>query len=166
MGITIVILTLLSGAVLGAQSAINPAFAKKAGSIESATVNYFFGTLIMGIVVVLFGKVDMVAISEVPTWQLLCAFFGIGYVVLTIITVPKIGVSTAVILVIVGQLTTGMVIDNFGWFENAVIYFDIKRLAGVILMFIALYFILKKEPKKIEMNIAQTQMESDVKPEI
>lgn len=29
MGIIIVVLTLISGAVLGAQSAINPAFAKK-----------------------------------------------------------------------------------------------------------------------------------------
>ncbi|USK58097.1 DMT family transporter [Peribacillus asahii] len=154
MEIFIVILTLISGAVLGAQSAINPAFAKKAGSFESAMVNYFFGAIIMGIVVVLFGKVDMIAISEVPTWQLLCAFFGLGYVVLTIIAVPKIGVSTAVILVIVGQLTTGMIIDNFGWFENSVIHFDMKRLAGVILMFIALYFILKAEPKT---QVAQEQ---------
>ncbi|PFA94019.1 hypothetical protein CN383_27235 [Priestia megaterium] len=150
MGIIIVILTLISGAVLGAQSAINPAFAKKAGSLESAMVNYFFGALIMGIVVVLFGKVDMIAISKVPTWQLLCAFFGVGYVVLTILSVPKIGVSTAVILVIVGQLTTGMVVDNFGWFENSVIHFDLKRLAGVALMFIALYFSLKTDPKKKE----------------
>lgn len=150
MGIIIVILTLISGAVLGAQSAINPAFAKKAGSLESAMVNYFFGAVIMGIVVVLFGKVDMIAISKVPTWQLLCAFFGIGYVVLTILSVPKIGVSTAVILVIVGQLTTGMVVDNFGWFENSVIHFDLKRLAGVFLMFIALYFSLKTDPKKKE----------------
>jgi len=148
MGIIIVVLTLISGAVLGAQSAINPAFAKKAGSLESAMVNYFFGAVIMGIVVVLFGKVDMIAISEVPTWQLLCAFFGVGYVVLTILSVPKIGVSTAVILIIVGQLVTGMVVDNFGWFENSVIHFDMKRLAGMILMFIALYFSLKTEPKK------------------
>ncbi|MDC0706082.1 MULTISPECIES: DMT family transporter [Priestia] len=150
MGIIIVILTLISGAVLGAQSAINPAFAKKAGSLESAMVNYFFGAVIMGIVVVLFGKMDMIAISKVPTWQLLCAFFGVGYVVLTILSVPKIGVSTAVILVIVGQLTTGMVVDNFGWFENSVIHFDLKRLAGVILMFIALYFSLKPDSKKKE----------------
>jgi len=150
MGIIIVILTLISGAVLGAQSAINPAFAKKAGSLESAMVNYFFGAVIMGIVVVLFGKVDMIAISKVPTWQLLCAFFGVGYVVLTILSVPKIGVSTAVILVIVGQLTTGMVVDNFGWFENSVIHFDLKRLSGVVLMFIALYFSLKTDPKKKE----------------
>lgn len=148
MGIIIVVLTLISGAVLGAQSAINPAFAKKAGSLESAMVNYFFGAVIMGIVVVLFGKVDMIAISEVPTWRLLCAFFGVGYVVLTILSVPKIGVSTAVILIIVGQLVTGMVVDNFGWFENSVIHFDMKRLAGMILMFIALYFSLKTEPKK------------------
>ncbi|MEB4860834.1 DMT family transporter [Priestia megaterium] len=150
MGIIIVVLTLISGAVLGAQSAINPAFAKKAGSLESVMVNYFFGAVIMGIVVVLFGKVDMIAISEVPTWQLLCVFFGVGYVVLTILSVPKIGVSTAVILVIVGQLTTGMVVDNFGWFENSVIHFDLKRLIGVVLMLIALYFSLKTEPKKKE----------------
>jgi bacterial/archaeal transporter family-2 protein len=45
------------------------------------------------------------------------------------------------------QLTTGMVIDNFGWFENSVIHFDMKRLAGVVLMFIALYFILKTKPE-------------------
>lgn len=74
--------------------------------------------------------------------------FGVGYVVLTILSVPKIGVSTAVILIIVGQLVTGMVVDNFGWFENSVIHFDMKRLAGMILMFIALYFSLKTEPKK------------------
>jgi len=147
MSILIVILTLISGAVLATQAPINAAFAKRAGSFESTLVNYFFGTIIMGIVVVLFGKVDMIAISEVPTWQLLCAFFGLAYVLLMIIAVPKIGVSAAVISVIIGQLTTGMVIDNFGWFENTVIHFDMKRLAGIVLMFIALYFTLKTEPE-------------------
>ncbi|MEH7741581.1 DMT family transporter [Bacillus subtilis] len=147
MSILIIILTLISGAVLATQSSINSAFAEKAGSFESAMINYLFGTVLMGIIVVLFGKVDMIAISEAPTWQLLCTFFGVGYVLLTIIAVPKIGVSAAVILVIVGQLTTGMVIDNFGWFENEIIHFDLKRFAGVILMFVALYFILKTNPK-------------------
>ncbi|WP_342047514.1 DMT family transporter [Bacillus sp. OTU530] len=150
MSILIIILTLISGAVLATQSSINAAFAKRAGSFESTLVNYFFGTIIMGIVVVLFGKVDMIAISEAPTWQLLCAFFGLAYVLLMIIAVPKIGVSVAVISVIIGQLTTGMVIDNFGWFENTVIHFDMKRLAGIVLMFIALYFTLKTEPETRE----------------
>ncbi|MGG3182730.1 DMT family transporter [Priestia megaterium] len=147
MGIFIVILTLISGAVLAAQSSLNATFAKKVGSLESALLTYATGTILMGIITVLFGKVDLIAISEAPTWQLLCTFFGATYVLLAIITVPKIGVSTAVILVIIGQLTTGMVIDNFGWFENSIIHFDLKRLAGVVLMFIALYFSMKPVTK-------------------
>jgi bacterial/archaeal transporter family-2 protein len=147
MSILIIILTLISGAVLATQAPINAAFAAKAGSFESTLVNYFFGTVIMVIVVVLFGKVDMIAISEAPTWQLLCAFFGLVYVLLSIITVPKIGLGAVVISVIIGQLVTGMVIDNFGWFGNTVIHFEMKRLAGLVLMFIALYFTLKTEPE-------------------
>lgn len=39
----------------------------------------------------------MIAISEAPPWKLFCALWGVVYLQLAIITVSKIGVTTAVI---------------------------------------------------------------------
>ncbi|MDR0139593.1 DMT family transporter [Metabacillus idriensis] len=143
MTLLLVILPILAGIGLSIQSAINGTFGKKAGTIESAFLTFFTGAIFLTIVVNFFGKGNILAVTEVPKWQLLCAIFGVIYLSLMVLAVPKIGVTAAVVSVIIGQLTASMAIDHFGWFESQVIAFDLKRFTGIVLMAAALYFVFK-----------------------
>ena len=59
------------------------------------------------------------------------------------ITLPRLGSTTMVALIIVGQLLTGVVIDHFGWFGVAVRPIDLTRLAGVLVLLAGGYLIVK-----------------------
>lgn len=147
MQIIIVLLTLFAGFALSTQSAVNGAFSKKAGTLESAFLTFVTGAMVLFIVTLFFGQGDFLNFFHAPKWQLSPVWFGVGYIFLSIITIPKIGVIAANISAVIGQLTMGMVIDHFGLFEGMTIHFDIKRGIALILMIIALRLIYKANIK-------------------
>lgn len=147
MQIFIVISTLIAGITLSTQSAVNGSFSKKAGTLESAFLTFITGGFILFIITLFFGHGSFLEFFHAPKWQLAAVWFGVGYLFLTIVAIPKIGVISANISAVIGQLTMGMVIDHFGWFEGLTIYFDVKRVAALIIMLIALRLIYKAEIK-------------------
>lgn len=147
MQIFIVISALIAGITLSTQSAVNGSFSKKAGTLESAFLTFITGGLILFIITLFFGHGSFLEFFHAPKWQLAAVWFGVGYLFLTIVAIPKIGVISANISAVIGQLTMGMVIDHFGWFEGLTIHFDIKRVIALIIMLIALRLIYKAEIK-------------------
>ncbi|PFK00657.1 hypothetical protein COI97_17410 [Bacillus cereus] len=154
MAIIILLASLIGGILLSAQSSVNGAFSNKAGTLESAFITFITGSMILSIVVLFFGKGNLLAILEAPKWQLSAVWFGVSYLFLTIVAVPKIGVIAANISAIIGQLSMGMLIDNYGWFGGIEVSFNYKRLIAIILMLIALRLIYKANMKvNIKRNV-------------
>jgi bacterial/archaeal transporter family-2 protein len=153
MTIIILLASIIGGVTLSAQSSINGAFSKHAGTYESTFLTFSTGALILSIVILFFGNGDLLAILEAPKWQLSAVWFGVGYLFLTILAVPKIGVIAANISTVIGQLSMGMLIDHFGWFGGLQVSFDFKRVAAIVLMLFALRFIYignKKNREELE----------------
>jgi len=143
MGLFMIIFTLIGGITLSAQSSINGTFSRKAGTIETTFLTFLSGTLFLAIFVLFFGSGNVLALLEVPKWQLSAAFLGTMYLLLTVMAVPRIGVIATNIAGIAGQLIIGVMIDHFGWFNSLVIELDIKRMFALLFMMISLYFIYK-----------------------
>ncbi|MDC3418451.1 DMT family transporter [Aquibacillus salsiterrae] len=143
MGILMILFTFLGGITLSAQSAINGTFSRKAGTIETTLLTFLTGTMFLAIIILFLGNGNVLAILEVPKWQLSAVFLGVLFLLFIIAAVPKIGVIATNITVIIGQLVIGIVIDNFGWFNSLVIHLDMKRSFALLFMIIALYFIYK-----------------------
>ncbi|MGJ9386051.1 DMT family transporter [Salipaludibacillus sp. CF4.18] len=150
MSILMILFTFLGGITLSAQSAINGTFSRKAGTIETTLLTFLSGTLFLAILVLFFGQGNVLAILEVPKWQLSAVFLGVLFLLFIIAAVPKIGVIATNITVIIGQLVIGIVIDHFGWFNSLVINLDMKRYFALLFMMIALYFIYKGNKRSIE----------------
>ncbi|MDR7242278.1 DMT family transporter [Priestia megaterium] len=147
MSLLMVILTLIGGLTLSAQSSINGTLSKKTGTFETAFLTFATGAMILTIVVVFFGQGNILSVFAVPKWQLTCALFGASYLFLTVLAVPKIGVTAANISTVIGQLFASMIIDHFGWFGSKEVPFDLSRWIGVAFMLLALYFIFKGNKK-------------------
>lgn len=141
MSIIILLASVIGGIFLSAQSSINGAFSKHAGTYESTFLTFITGALILAVVILFFGNGDLLAILEAPKWQLSAVWFGVGYLFLTIIAVPKIGIIATSISTVIGQLSMGMLIDHFGWFGGVQVSFDFNRFIAIILMLIALRLI-------------------------
>ncbi|MGQ7889292.1 DMT family transporter [Paenibacillus sp. WC2504] len=156
MAIMILLASIIGGVLLSAQSSINGAFSKKAGTFESTFLTFITGAMILAIAILFFGKGDLLAVLGAPKWQLSAVWFGVGYLFLTILAVPKIGVIATNITTVIGQLATGMLIDHFGWFGGLQITFDWKRGLAIILMLVALWLVYvantKGEKKELRAN--------------
>lgn len=132
---------LIGGILLSAQSSVNGAFSREAGTFESTFLTLLTGAMFLLIAVLFFGKGDIAGVLDAPKWQLSAVWFGVGFLFLTILAVPKIGVIAASISTVVGQLGAGIVIDHFGFFGGAQITFDWQRGLAIVLMLIALRLI-------------------------
>ena len=150
MGLFMILFTLIGGITLSAQSSINGTFSRKAGTIETTFLTFLTGTMFLTIFVIFFGRGNVLGLLEAPTWQLSAAFLGTMYLLLTVLTVPRIGVIAANISGIAGQLIIGVPIEHFGWFNSLVIEIDSKRVFAILFMIIALYFIYKGNTRSTE----------------
>jgi len=154
MGLFMILFTLIGGITLSAQSSINGAFSRKAGTIETTFLTFLTGTMFLTIFVLFLGNGNLPALLEAPKWQLSAAFLGTMYLLLTVMAVPKIGVIATNIAGIAGQLVIGVIIDHFGWFNSLVIELDSKRIFALLFMIISLYFIYKGNRRSIEETVA------------
>ncbi|MBM7651214.1 DMT family transporter [Neobacillus cucumis] len=155
MDILMILFTLFGGITLSAQSSINGTFSRKVGTIETTLLTFLTGTLFLAIFIIFFGQGNILAILDVPKWQLSAAFLGTMYLLLTVMAVPRIGVIATNIAGIAGQLVIGMLIDHFGWFNSLVISLDMKRAFALLFMIIALYLIYKGNKRSSEQTDAQ-----------
>ncbi|ELK45638.1 DMT family transporter [Halobacillus sp. ACCC02827] len=150
MGILLVAASVIGGVLLSSQSSINGAFSKHAGTYESTFMTFFTGALMLAIVVLFFGQGDFLAVLDAPKWQLTAVWFGVGYLFLTILAVPKIGVIATNIATVIGQLVGGIIIDHFGLFGGLQISFDWQRGTAIVLMLIALRLIYVADKKTVQ----------------
>lgn len=138
------LLALLGGLATGIQASINGGLGKKIGTLEGSLVSFAIGTLSLLLINVFFGKGNLLAVAEVPKWQLLGGICGAFYVIVMVLAVPKIGVASSIVAVIAGQILMSSILDHFGLFGGRQIPFDLKRAAGLVLMLGALYLFYKK----------------------
>lgn len=154
MILLMVLVPLIGGVSIGVQAAVNGSLGAKTSSLVSAALSFLTGTAMLIVVVLLLGGGDVFAVKEVPAWQLLAAVCGVLFISIMVYVVPKIGVTSTTVTIIVGQLTASLAIDHFGWFHTEVNSFSLKRLLGVILLLGSLYFVYKeKEEEKSSSDV-------------
>jgi len=141
MILLMIILSVVGGALLSVQAAINGQLGSKVGVFRSAFLTFSVGALITALLIFFFETRHAVTLLEVPKWQLLGALLGVPYIVIMVLAVQRIGTAVATVAVIFGQLAMSMLIDNFGWLHNEAIPFSATRLGAVVCLGIALWFI-------------------------
>ena len=72
-----------------------------------------------------------------------CGFLGIVLILSVSHTIPKIGATAAITLVIVGQLLAGMAIDHFGAFDAPMRAIDLTRIGGALLLLAGAYLMIR-----------------------
>ncbi|OQP30511.1 DMT family transporter [Pantoea latae] len=141
MTIFMICLAVLGGALLSIQAAINGQLGAKVGVFRCAFLTFALGAVVTALLIFFFAPPQPHSLLDVPKWQLLGALCGVPYIVIMVLAVQRIGTAVATVAVIFGQLAMSMLIDNFGWLGNAAIAFSPSRLAAVVCLAIALFFI-------------------------
>ena len=139
-----IVLVLMAGALIAMQSPINAALSRTVGVLESSLFNFIVGTAFLSLVVIFFGRGQLTRFVEAPPWQWIGGFLGSFMVLNTIIAVPRLGVLTTLLAMILGNLIMAAIIDHFGWFGLPVTPLGWRRLAGFVLVLAGLMLVLRR----------------------
>ncbi|MDM8538268.1 DMT family transporter [Desulfobacterales bacterium HSG17] len=139
----VALLTFFGGIVLTIQPSINARLAQKTGVIESALVSFAVGTLTLILLVSASGSSTIKGIVDAKWWELSGGVMGAFFVAIITYSVPRIGTTAAMAITIAAQLTVGMLLDHFGVFGFKGAPLDLKRLMGVGMLAVGIFFIIK-----------------------
>jgi bacterial/archaeal transporter family-2 protein len=137
------LLALAAGIALGIQAVVNGGLGKKVGTMEASFISFGIGTAALFFTVLFFGKGNILAISEVPKWQLIGGLLGAIYVFIVILATPKIGVVATLMSVVIGQIVIGAIIDHFGLFGGGKYPLELNKIVAILLMFFSIYLFNK-----------------------
>ena len=124
----------IGGVAAAIQPVINARLAARTGVLESATVSFAVGTVVLLILSLATAKGSFRALADAPAWELSGGFYGAFFVALMILAVPRLGVTTVMAALIVAQLITGLVFDHYGLLGVRLAPLDLRRIVGVIML--------------------------------
>lgn len=110
------------------------------GSIGSVPwtvfISYVGGTLTMAVVLLVTREpmLTTAAISRSSWYSWAAGAFGVIYIVLAVVLIPRLGAATVLALLVAGQLIASMTFDHFGLFGLARQPADLQRFAGAALL--------------------------------
>jgi bacterial/archaeal transporter family-2 protein len=134
---------LLGGVAVGVQGPIAGAMSQRVGGTASSFVVHVSGAILSGLLLGLRGGENIQNWRTLPWYMLGSGVFGLVLYLTLSHTLPRLGATTAVTLIIVGQLMMGMLIDQFGWFGVALRPIDGWRVAAVVLLLAGGYLMVR-----------------------
>lgn len=141
---TWLLLMLAAGCMIAMQSPINAALSRNIGALEAALFSFAGGFLALAAATALFGKGSLIKAVTAPIWQWSGGILGALMVLATIVSVPRIGVLSTALAMIVGNMAMAAFIDNYGWFGVPVTPFGMRRLVGFCLVLAGLYLVFRR----------------------
>ena len=131
-----VLIGILGGLAVGMQGAIAVQMGQRVGSAASSFVVHVGGAFLSGFLLLARGGEQIQNWRGLSWYMLGSGFFGVVLYLTINHTMPRLGATTALALIIIGQLAMGIVIDHFGLFGSAVRHVDLLRLAGLVLLMV------------------------------
>ncbi len=122
MTLGLVIAVCLGGALIAAQGPIYARMSTDLGSpLVAATVAFLIGACSLVLIMAMTASPlpTAAALRQTPLWVWPGGLIGVYVVVVSIFAVPRMGVATYMVVVIVGQLSASLAYDHFGAFGIA-----------------------------------------------
>jgi len=129
------LIALVAGIAMAFQGALNSALAKITGLLQATLVVHLTATLAVGILL-FFPLSDgrLGRIWHCPWYLWLGGLIGVVITYGVVASIPRVGVALATTAIIVGQVTSALVIDHFGLFGLDKIPFTWWKAAGLVLL--------------------------------
>jgi transporter family-2 protein len=134
---------LIGGAAVGLQSPIAGAMGQRLGGIASSLIIHVSGAIFSGVFLFLRGGEKIKDWPTLPWYMLFAGVFGLILYQTINVTLPRLGSTMMVVLIIIGQLLVGVVIDHFGLLGVAARHIDLTRVLGIAVLALGAYLIAK-----------------------
>jgi transporter family-2 protein len=141
--ILVYLVGLLGGVAVGIQSPIAGKMGQRIGGTAGSFIVHLSGLILSGLLLIFRGGENIRDWHKLPWYMFFAGAFGLILYLTINYTLPRVGSTMMITLIIVGQLLMGVLVDHFGWFGVTIRPIDFPRIAGVLLLFAGGYLISK-----------------------
>ncbi len=127
----IILIGLVGGVAVGIQVPIAGAMSERIGGTASSFIVHLSGAVLSGALLFLRGGEKIREWQSLPWYMLIAGLWGLVLYLTISVTLPRLGGATVIMLVIVGQLIAGAIIDHFGWLSVPVHPISVTRILGI-----------------------------------
>ena len=142
------LLALVSGALIPVQAASNAALSRSMdGNVPfAAMVLFLVAMAATGLTMLASGKglPELNELREAPWWSYSGGVIVAFYVLTITFLAPRLGVGTAISLVVTGQVLAALTIDHFGLLRSLTLHLSPTRVIGALLMVVGVFLALKR----------------------
>jgi len=139
----IILIGLVGGVAVGIQSPLAGAMSERVGGTASSFIVHLSGAILSGVLLFLRGGEKMRDWQTLPWYMLIAGVWGLILYLTISVTLPKLGGTMVVTLIIIGQLLVGTLIDQFGWLGVPVHEISLTRVAGILVLIAGGYLIAR-----------------------
>ena len=134
---------ILGGIAVGIQSPIAGAMSQRVGGTASSFVVHSGGAILSGILLLFRGGEQIRSWRSLPWYMLTSGVFGLILYLTLSQTLPRLGATTAIALIIIGQLVVGLLIDQFGLLGIEQRPIDVQKIAAALCLVTGGYLMTK-----------------------
>jgi transporter family-2 protein len=140
----LVFVGIVSGMAIGMQGPMASMITQQLGMLESVFIVHLGGVAVSIFPLILFqGGGKLSHWRELPWYVFLAGAFGLIVLASVSFLIPRIGASSAIILIMVGQVIIGVILDHFGLLGAELQPITLPRVAGILVIFLGLWITLK-----------------------
>lgn len=141
--ILVIVVGLIGGVAVGIQSPIAGAMGQKIGGTASSVIVHLSGLILSTVLLVLRGGERIRDWQTLPWYMLGAGVFGLILYQTINVTLPRLGATSMLALIIIGQLLTGILLDSFGWLGVAARPLETTRILGILILLAGAYLVIK-----------------------
>lgn len=131
------------GVAIAFQSPLASLMSQRIGTLESAFVVHAGGALLAGLPLIFLAGGRISEWRSVPPAALGSGALGIALVAAVSYTIPRIGLTSTIAVVISAQLMIGTVLDHYGVLGMETRPFGMLRAAGVAILFVGTWLVTR-----------------------
>jgi len=133
----LLLLAVIAGAVVPFQSAINANLGRGLGHPLWATLASLLVSIAVLLPVIVAMRLPLPTlafITKAPLWMWAGGAFGVCFISLALMLLPKLGASGFIALALAGQVVASLVLDHFGLFGLVERQMTLPRVLGSVLL--------------------------------
>lgn len=117
---------------------------KRLGTLESVFITYFGGGILIGLIMLVQRGGNLAAGPALPWFAYTSGALGLVIVGTLAYSTPRLGLVAAFTIFVSAQFAMGALIDHFGWMGAAVRPLTASRLAGMAVVLIGVWLIIRE----------------------
>lgn len=134
---------IFAGGLIAVQSVLNATLGQRIGNLGSVLVITLSSTiLLVGVIFLVPSASNFRELPDLSEWPLyMGGIIGVAILAASISLVPRIGTTSTLIAMVLGQSLIALAIDHFGLFASPKIEINLARGVGLLLVAVGAYLV-------------------------